>query len=90
MPTIYASTDPVTLNAEAYYKGCVMAGPKADFNAQLMVGMHWELQAVVDLTAPATLQSPEGDQQGNCQLRLGSRTDRRARTGDAGDRKGGV
>jgi len=57
MPTIYASTDPATLSAEAYYKGLRHGWTKADFNAQLMVGMHWELQAVVDLTAPATLKA---------------------------------
>src|SRR6267378_3833339 len=50
MPTIYANTDPVTLNAEAYYKGLRYGWANADFNAQLKVGMHWELQAVVDLT----------------------------------------
>lgn len=57
MPTIYASTDPVTLNAEAYYKGLRYGWTKADFLGQLMVGMHWELQAVVDLTLPATLRA---------------------------------
>src|SRR5213592_1529371 len=57
MPTIYASTDPVTLNAEAYYKGLRYGWAKADFNVQSMAGMHWELQAVVDLTAPATLKA---------------------------------
>jgi RES domain-containing protein len=53
MPTVYASTDPVTLNAEAYYKGLRYGWTPADFKSQLIVGMHWELQAVVDLTAPA-------------------------------------
>lgn len=54
MPTIYASTNPVTLNAEAYYKGRRYGWTRADFQNQLVVGMHWELQAVVDLTAAAT------------------------------------
>src|ERR1044071_5751582 len=40
MPTIYASTDPVTLNAEVYYKGLRYGWTAADFLAQLMVGMH--------------------------------------------------
>ena len=57
MPTIYASTNPATLAAEANYKGLRYGRTKADFNAQLTVGMHWELQAVVDLTAPATLKA---------------------------------
>jgi RES domain-containing protein len=57
MPTVYASIDPITLNAEAYYKGLFHGWTKADFNAQLIVGMHWKLQAVVDLTASATLKA---------------------------------
>jgi RES domain-containing protein len=57
MPTIYASTTPDTLNAEAYYKGRRYGWTAADFNAQLMVGMHWELQAVVDLRVAATLRA---------------------------------
>lgn len=57
MPTIYASTDPATLNAEAYYKGLRYGWTPAHFNAQLIVGMHWELQAVVDLTSAATLRA---------------------------------
>jgi RES domain-containing protein len=57
MPTIYASTDPITLNAEAYYKGLRYGWTAADFSAQLRVGMHWELQAVVDLTTTATLNA---------------------------------
>ena len=54
MPTVYASTDPVTLNAEAYYKGLRYGWTQADFKSQLIVGMRWELQAVVDLTAAIT------------------------------------
>lgn len=57
MPTIYASTDPATLAAEAHYKGLRYGWTKAHFNAQLIIGMHWELQAVVDLTSPATLKA---------------------------------
>ncbi len=56
MPTIYASTDPATLSAEANYKGLRYGWTPADFHARLTVGMHWELQAVVDLTAVATLK----------------------------------
>ena len=57
MPTVYASTDPATLSAEAHYKGLRYGWTKSDFNVRLIVGMHWELQAVVDLTAAATLKS---------------------------------
>jgi RES domain-containing protein len=57
MPTIYASTDPDTLNAEAYYKGRRYGWTRADFNAQLIIGMHWELQIVLDLTSSATLRA---------------------------------
>ena len=56
MPTVYASTHPDTLNAEVYYKGRRYGWRRADFKAQLIVGMHWELQAVVDLTCAATLK----------------------------------
>jgi RES domain-containing protein len=55
MPTVYASTDPLTLNAEAYHKGLRYGWSPADFHSQLLVGMHWQLQAVLDLTAPDTL-----------------------------------
>jgi len=57
MPTVYASTDPDTLNAEAYHKGRRYGWTQADFNAQLKIGMHWELQRVVDLTLPRTLRA---------------------------------
>jgi RES domain-containing protein len=57
MPTIYARTNPDTLNAEAYHKGRRYGWTQADFNAQLRIGMHWELQRVVDLTVPATLRA---------------------------------
>jgi RES domain-containing protein len=55
-PTIYSSTDPDTLNAEVYYKGRRYGWTQADFKAQLKIGMHWELQAVVDLTDAGTLR----------------------------------
>ncbi len=54
MPVIYASTDPATLAAELHYKGLRYGWRPADFFTQLQVGMHWELQAVLDLTAPET------------------------------------
>jgi RES domain-containing protein len=57
MPSVYASTNPAILNAEAYYKGLRYGWTKAHFKAQLIVGMHWELQAVLDLTAAATLKA---------------------------------
>lgn len=57
MPTVYASTDPATLSAEANYKGLRYGWTPADFHARLTVGMHWELQAVVDLTVAATLKA---------------------------------
>lgn len=57
MPTVYASTHPDTLHAEAYYKGRRYGWSRVDFKAQLIVGMHWELQAVVDLTSAATLKA---------------------------------
>jgi RES domain-containing protein len=56
MPTVYASMHPDTLHAEAYYKGRRYGWKRADFKAQLIVGMHWELQAVVDLTSATTLR----------------------------------
>jgi len=57
MPAIYASTDPVTLNAELFYKGARYGWTEADFNPLLMVGMHWKLQSMVDLTSPALLNA---------------------------------
>ena len=57
MPTVYGSTNPATLSAEVQYKGLRFGWTPADFNAQLVVGMHWELQGVVDLTAPSTLKA---------------------------------
>lgn len=57
MPTVYASTHPDTLHAEAYYKGRRYGWSPADFKTQLIIGMHWELQAVVDLTSPTTLKA---------------------------------
>ena len=55
MPPVYASTDPATLADEANYKGLKYGWTPADFLTQLRIGMHWELQRVVDLTLPATL-----------------------------------
>ncbi|TLD71606.1 hypothetical protein FEM03_05545 [Phragmitibacter flavus] len=55
MPSVYASTDPITLNEELYYKGTRYGFTDADFKAQLRAGMHWELQAVLDLTQPTIL-----------------------------------
>ncbi len=55
MPTIYASTDPATLAAEMNYKGIKYGWTPASFNPQLIIGMQWEIQKVVDLTLPATL-----------------------------------
>lgn len=57
MPAVYASTEPATLNAEVHYKGLRYGWTPQDFHGQLMVGMRWRLQAVVDLTAPATLHT---------------------------------
>jgi len=51
MPAVYASTNPATLGAEVYYKGLIHGWAREDFHPQLLVGMHWELQAVVDLTS---------------------------------------
>ena len=55
MPTIYASTDPATLAAEANYKGLKYGWALTSFHPQLTIGMQWELQMVVDLTLPTTL-----------------------------------
>jgi RES domain-containing protein len=57
MPAVYASTRPDTLNAEAYSKGRRYGWSRADFKAQLIVGMHWRLQAMIDLTSPTTLKA---------------------------------
>lgn len=55
MPAVYASTDPLTLAAELHYKAAKYGWTAASFHPRLTVGMHWELQAVVDLTAGAVL-----------------------------------
>ncbi len=55
MPTIYASTDPDTLNAEYYHKGRRYGWVESDFHPSLRVGMNWKLQRVADLTQPAIL-----------------------------------
>lgn len=52
MPTIYASTSPDTLKAEAYYKGRRYGWTDADFLTQLTIGMFWHLQRMLDLTDP--------------------------------------
>jgi len=57
MPAVYASTDPDTLNVEAYYKGRRYGWSAADFKAQLIIGMHWQLQAVVNLTTSIALKA---------------------------------
>jgi len=57
MPTVYASTHPDTLHAESYYKGRRYGWNPADFKAQLIIGMRWEFQAVVDLTSPTILKA---------------------------------
>lgn len=55
MPAVYASTDPMTLNAELHYKGAKYGWSAASFHPQLTLGMRWELQAVVDLTSAAVV-----------------------------------
>ena len=57
MPTIYASINPDTLNAEAYHKGRRYGWTPDDFHAQLIIGMRWEFQRALDLTVPATLRA---------------------------------
>jgi len=52
IPTIYASLDPDTLNAEAYHKGRRYGWTRADFLAQLRIGMNWQLQLTLNLTEP--------------------------------------
>lgn len=53
IPTIYASLNPDTLNAEAYHKGRRYGWTAADFLSQLRIGMHWQLQRTLNLTDPA-------------------------------------
>jgi RES domain-containing protein len=55
MPTVYASTDAMTLAAELSYKAPRYGLTPGQLRAQLMVGMRWEIQEVVDLTMAATL-----------------------------------
>src|SRR5437870_2497301 len=55
MPTLYGSTELMTLAAEAYYKSQRAGWTPAQFQPQLTIHMRWELQAVVDLTNAATL-----------------------------------
>ena len=56
IPAVYASTDPDTLSAEAFSKGRRYGWSAFDFKTQLIVAMHWQLQAVVNLTTSAALQ----------------------------------
>lgn len=55
MPAVYASTDPLTLAAELHHKAAKYGLTASDFHSRMTVGMHWEFQAVVDLTAGAVL-----------------------------------
>ena len=57
MPTVYASKDALTLSAEVNHKASRYGFTPAQLKAQLTVGMNWKLQAVVDLTAKATLRA---------------------------------
>jgi RES domain-containing protein len=57
MPTLYASTDLMTLSEEAYYKSLRYGWTPAQFQPQLVVHMRWELQRVVDLTDANTLKA---------------------------------
>ena len=57
MPTLYASTDLMTLSAEAYYKSMRYGWTPAEFQTQLVIHMRWELQRVVDLTKAGTLKA---------------------------------
>jgi len=54
-PAIYASTDPFTLTAELHHKGMRYGWSSSDFKTSLKIGMHLELQAMLDLTANHTL-----------------------------------
>lgn len=55
MPSVYASTDPATLAAEANHKWTRFGWTAAQFHPQTSVSMHWKLQRVVDLTQPRVL-----------------------------------
>ena len=57
MPALYASTDPATLSAEAYYKCARYGWTPAQFQPQLVIHMRWELQKMLDLTNAATLKA---------------------------------
>jgi RES domain-containing protein len=56
MPTVYASTDAATLAAELNFKAPRYGLTPGQLKAQLTVGMRWEIQRVVDLTAAETLE----------------------------------
>lgn len=55
IPAVHASTDPLTLADEQHYKAARYGWSAASFHPRLTVGMRWELQAVVDLTAAPVL-----------------------------------
>lgn len=57
MPSVYAATNPDTLNAEAHHWGRKYGWTEKDFHPQLRVGMHWQLHRVLNLTAPANLEA---------------------------------
>ena len=57
MPTVYASADALTLAAEVNHKASRYGLVPAQLRAQLSIGMNWNLQSVVDLTAKATLRA---------------------------------
>jgi RES domain-containing protein len=57
MPTVYASTDPATLSAEALYKALRRGWQESDFHPLLTVGMYWKLELLLDLREPFTLRA---------------------------------
>jgi RES domain-containing protein len=57
MPSVYASDNPATLDAELNYKGLKYGWQPSDFTTLLQIGMRWKLQAVIDLSSRAVLAS---------------------------------
>lgn len=55
-PALYGSLDPVTLAAEANYKGRLYGWAEGDFLPQTKIGMRWKLQRVLLLNDAAVLQ----------------------------------
>ncbi len=55
MPTVYASTHPTTLAKEANYKSLHYGWTPSQFKPQIIVGMKWELQKVLNLMDPVIL-----------------------------------